>query len=134
VLKQFQKALVIAEHLSLGQLRVSCQTYFVRYLFPRQLFFRLPYHRDFGDGVNAVRNEIRRHLSGLAKHVTTGETPLFHRGACQRRKSDHISGRVNVRNPGLEVLVHRKFAPPISTQPSCSKVQQITIGLPADRV
>src|SRR5215469_526548 len=80
VLKQFQKALVIAEHLSLGQLRVSCQTYFVRYLFPRQLFFRLPYHRDFGDGVNAVRNEIRRHLSGMAKHGTTGETPLFHRG------------------------------------------------------
>ncbi len=101
---------VIAEHLPFRQLRVTRQSYFVGDLFLGQLFFRASYHRDFRNCVDPVRNQIRRHFSGFAEHVATGQAALFHGGTGQGGKSDYITRSINMWNGGLEMFVGHEFA------------------------
>lgn len=44
---QLQQSLLISEHLPLGQLCITSQTYFVVDVLAGELLFRLPHHRNF---------------------------------------------------------------------------------------
>src|SRR5579883_1676111 len=109
---QLQQSLLIAQHLPLGA----------------------PYHRDFRNGVDPVRNQIGRHFAGFAEHMTAGQSPLLHRCAGQRRKANDVAGRVDVGYLGLEVLADRDLAALVGAQAGGIDVEQIAVGLASDGV
>src|SRR6266849_286126 len=132
--QNLEQSLIVAQHLPFRQFRVARQPALVRSLAARQLFLRGADHRNFRDGVDAVRNQIRQQPAGLAEHVTTGKPPLLHRSAGQGGKADHIARRVNVRDRGLEMFVHHQFAACFRRQTRSFDFQLVAIRLPANRI
>src|SRR6516164_3178549 len=107
---QFQKALVVAQHLSLGQLGIARNSNFIGDLLAGELLFRSTYHGDLGNRVHAVGNQVRRNRCRHAEDVATREPSLFHRGAGQGWKSDHVPRGIDIRHLGLKVFIDSQFA------------------------
>src|SRR5579883_2995087 len=131
---QLQQSLLIAQHLPLGELGVARHADLIRLLLFCQLLLGAPYHRDFRNGVDPVRNQIGRHFAGFAEHMTAGQSPLLHRCAGQRRKANDVAGRVDVGYLGLEVLADRDLAALVGAQAGGIDVEQIAVGLASDGV
>src|ERR1700682_3791822 len=132
--QKLQQTLIVPQHLPFRQFRVARQTALIRSLAARQLFLGGAYHRYFRNGVDAIRNQIRRQPVGLAEHVTTRKPPLLHRSTSQRRKPNHISRRVNVRDRGLKIFVHRQFAALVRRQARRLDFHLVAVSMPSNRV
>ena len=100
----------------------------------RELLFGRSHHRNLGNRVDAIRNQVGRNVAADAKDVTTGESSLLHRGAGQRRKTDDIAGGINVRYRGPEIFIDDELAAPIGHQANRLQVQLIAVGLPSHGV
>ena len=71
-------------------------------------------------------------FKGNSKHLTGREPTLFHRGACERGKSDNVSGSVDVGDVRLEELIH--FQPcraNLGTNPATFQMKLIAVSLAA---
>src|SRR5258708_24235566 len=73
-------------------------------------------------------------LARLAEHMATSQASLLHGGARQGGESDHIAGRIDMRNTRLKVLVHCQLAASISSQSSRFDVHLVAVGLASDGV
>jgi len=62
-------------------------------------------HGDFGDGVDAVGEQLGDRAGRDVERVTGGEAALLHRGARQCGKADHVADGVDVREIGLILIV-----------------------------
>src|ERR1700686_532521 len=132
--QNLQQTLIVAQHLPFRQFRIARQTALIRSLAARQLLLGSAHHRYFRNGVDAVRNQIRWQPVGLAEHVTTRQPPLLHRSTGQRRKPNHVPRRVNVRDRGLKIFVHRQFAALVRRQTRRLDFHLVAVGMPSNRV
>src|SRR3989454_804387 len=130
--QELQQALLITEHLALGQLGVLGDARLVGYFRRGQLLLGLTDHRDFGDCIDAERQQLWGVTERSAEHVATSQPPLLHRRAGQRGEADNVPRRVDVGNIGLEERVN--FQPParIDSEPRFFRIQQIGVDLTAN--
>src|SRR3984957_21136550 len=104
--QQLQHPGLITDYLSPSDFSIACFADLVRYSGRRQFLFGAAYERDFGHGIDAIREEFDAALKFRAESVRDRHPALFHRSHCKRRKADYVAGRVNVRNFGLKDFVN----------------------------
>src|SRR5713226_2467329 len=70
-------------------------------------------------------------FKGNSKHMTCGQTPLFHGGACKCGESNDVASCVNVRKVSLKELIHFKSPTGVSRQSRCFQMKLVAVGLSA---
>src|SRR5580693_1263935 len=129
--KQLKHSSLISEHHALSKLGVLCNSHLVRNLVRCECFLGLTNHGDFRNCVNPVRKKLGHMFKGNSKHMTRGQAPLFHGGACECRESNDVAGCVDVRNVSLKKLVHFKSPTGVSRQSRCLQMKLVAVGLAA---
>ena len=100
----------------------------------RQFFFGCTHHGNFGNGVDAVREQLGHSLAGDAEHVAAGQATLFHRCAGQRGKADHVTRSIDVGDSCLEMLIDGDFAARIRFQTCGFQAKLVAICLATNGV
>src|SRR5260370_14895366 len=94
--QKLEHAVVVAQHLSFGQIFVTGNAGLVRDLALRQLFFGWANHGNFRDGVNPIREAVRGFIESFSEHVATGQTSLLHASAAHATESYYISASLHM--------------------------------------
>ena len=102
---QLQEARLIADDLAAGDFTVLCFADFIGNALLGQLLFVASNGRDFGDRVNAIGEKFGGALGWDSEGMTGSQAALLHRSGCQRRKTDHVSNRIDVWNVGLIMFI-----------------------------
>src|SRR4029077_616324 len=129
--KQFQHSGLVSEHHALGQLGVLCNSDLVRNSLCCECFLGLTNHRDCWNCVNPIRKQFGHMFKGNSKHMTRGQTSLFHGGACKSGESNDVASCVNVRNASLKELVDIKSPAGVSRQSRSFQMKLVAVGLSA---
>ena len=101
-----------------------------RHTLAGELVLGLPDEADLGNAVDPDRLRLVRGVHRLAAGMVRGQPALLHGRGSQRREPDHVADGVDVRDLGLEVLIHRDPAALVGTQAGRGQVQRVGLALP----
>src|SRR5439155_15856188 len=132
--QQFQHSGPVAQHLCLRQLLISGNTCFVGNHSGCQLFLGLADHSDFGNREDSVWQQIGLVPDWGSKHVRCRQPALLHRSAGESRKSDDITGGINMGNRRLEEVVDLQSSSSVRLKADCWKVKDIRVTLTPHRI
>src|SRR6266545_1582931 len=91
-----------------------------------------PHHRSLGDGVDPVgRQGVQGLLEGDPKGVGGRHAALLHRDRRQRRRPDHVAGRIDPLRRGPVGLVHDDPSPRVGLHPGLGEPEAFGAARPA---
>src|SRR5262249_18272740 len=119
----------------------------VRHTLRAQALLGLPYHRDLWDrpdpdgqdgaavrrGLETGRDVIQPEAAAEGEGVVHRQPRLLHRGRRQGVSTDHVASRIDVRDIGLEVLVHQKLTVLVQAHAGILEAQAGDIAAAAQR-
>ncbi len=132
--EHFEHADGVAEELAAGNFAVLGDAGFVGDAGVGELFFIFSDHGDFGDGVDAVGEELGDGGGFDAEGVTGGEAALFHGDRGEGGETDDIAGGVDVGGVGLEMGVDLQAFAIVSDEAGVFELEGFGGALSADGV
>src|SRR2546426_919333 len=96
--KKLQQTAGVADNLPTCDLAVIREPDLIWDILFGQLSFCLANKRDFGNGINAIGEQVWSRGGRLVKSMTGSQAPLLHGNRSQTGETDHVTSRVDMRH------------------------------------